>query len=122
MKSLKFESLRASSLKVGANLEFESLNGNPAWKFEAAATRVARGSKAKDRWRTRRGSQSSPQARVRKFESLEFESLKPGEFESSKASSLKVPTISSFGGLKVDILKLRKFERRGVPMLEIFKV
>ena len=40
MKSLKFESLNVSSLKVGASLEFESLHGNPAWKFEAAATRV----------------------------------------------------------------------------------
>ena len=39
MKSLKFESLPVSSLKVGASLEFERLNGNPAWKFEAAATR-----------------------------------------------------------------------------------
>ena len=65
MKTLKFESLRVSSLKVGASLELESLNGNPAWKFEAAATRC-RGI------RTLRGSQSSPQARVRKFESLEF--------------------------------------------------
>ena len=73
MKSLKLESLKVSSLKVGASFEFESLNGNPAWKFEAAARRVARRSKAKDRGRTRRGSQSSPQARVRKFESLEFE-------------------------------------------------
>ena len=42
MKSLKFESLRVSSLEVGASLEFQSLNGNPAWKFEAAATRCAR--------------------------------------------------------------------------------
>ena len=42
MKSLKFESLRVSSLKVGASLELESLNGNPAWKFEAAATRCTR--------------------------------------------------------------------------------
>ena len=57
---MKFESLRASSLKVGANLELESLNGNPAWKFEAAATRVARGSKAKDRWRTAEGLTEQP--------------------------------------------------------------
>ena len=42
MKSLKFESLRVSSLEVGASLEFQNLNGNPAWKFEAAATRCAR--------------------------------------------------------------------------------
>ena len=34
---------------MGASLEFESFNGNPAWKFEAAATRIARRSKAKDR-------------------------------------------------------------------------
>ena len=53
------------------------------------ATRVVRGSKAKDHWRTRRGSQSSPQVRVRRFESLEFESLKPREFESSKASKFE---------------------------------
>ena len=31
MKRLKIESLRVSSLKVGASLAFESLNGNPAW-------------------------------------------------------------------------------------------
>ena len=68
MKSLKFESLNESSLKVGASLEFESLNGIPAWKFEAAATRVARRSNPKDRGRTRRGSPSSPR--------LEFESLR----------------------------------------------
>ena len=68
MKSLKFERLTVSSLKVGASLEFDSLNGNPAWKFEAAATRFARRSKATDRGRTRRGSQSSPQ---------EFEFEKP---------------------------------------------
>ena len=68
------------------------------------------------------GLTEQPSGSSSKFESLEFESLKPGEFEISKASSLKVPKISSFGGLKVDILKLRKFERRGVPMLEIFKV
>ena len=37
MKSLKF-----SSLKVGASLVLESLNGDPAWKFEAAATCCAR--------------------------------------------------------------------------------
>ena len=42
MKSFKFQSLRVSSFKVGASLEFESLNGNPAWKFEAVATRCAR--------------------------------------------------------------------------------
>ena len=42
MKSLKSESLRVSSLKVDARLVFENLNGNPAWKFEAAATRCAR--------------------------------------------------------------------------------
>ena len=42
MKSLKLESLRVSSLKVGASLEFESLNGNPAWKFEAVATRCTK--------------------------------------------------------------------------------
>ena len=47
MKSLKFESLRVWSLKVGASLEFESLKRHPALKFEAAATRVARRSKAK---------------------------------------------------------------------------
>ena len=95
MKSLKFESSRVSSLKVGASWEFESLYGNPAWKFEAAATLCARelsdlplvsrewkngsnssysctpffhslltNGKVKDRWRTRRGSRSSPQARV----------------------------------------------------------
>ena len=51
MKSLKFESLRVSSLKVGASLEFESLKRNPDLKFEAAARRAARRSKAKDRWR-----------------------------------------------------------------------
>ena len=35
--------MRVSSLKVGASLEIESLtNGNPAWKFEAAATRCTR--------------------------------------------------------------------------------
>ena len=85
MRILKFESLNVSSLKVGASSEF----GCPAWKFEAAATRVARRSRAKDRGRTRRGSQSSPQARVRKFESLEFESFKPREFESSKASKIE---------------------------------
>ena len=89
MKRLKFESLNASSLKVVASLEFESLNGNPACKIEAEATRVARRTKAKDRGRTRRGSQNSPQARVRKFESLEIESLKPREFESSKASTFE---------------------------------
>ena len=58
----------------------------------------------KDRWRTRSGSQSRPQARVRKFESLEFESLKPRELERlkvRKASCLKVCKVSSFGGLKV---------------------
>ena len=62
------------------------------------------GSKVKDRWRTRRGSQSSPQARVRKFESLELESLKSREFESlkvRKVESLKVRKVSIFGGLKV---------------------
>ena len=66
--------------------------------------RVARGSKVKDRWRTRRGSQSSPQARVRKFESLEFASLKPREFESlkfGKVQSWNDRRVSSFGGLKV---------------------
>ena len=42
MRSLKFESLRVSSSKVGTSLEFESLNGNPAWKFEAAAMLCAR--------------------------------------------------------------------------------
>ena len=42
----------------------------------------------KDRWGTRKGSQSSPQVRVRKFESLEFESFKPREFESSKGFKL----------------------------------
>ena len=52
----------------GASLEFDSLSGNPAWKFEAAATRFARRSQATDRGRTRRGSQSSPQ---------EFEFEKP---------------------------------------------
>ena len=65
---------------------------------------VARGSKVKDRWRTRRGSRSSFQARVRKFESLELESWKPREFESlkvRKVQSLKVRKVSSFGGLKV---------------------
>ena len=39
---MKFQSLRVPSLKVGASLEFESLNGNPAWKFEAVATRCTR--------------------------------------------------------------------------------
>ena len=92
MKSLKFESLRVSSPKVGASLVIESLNGNPAWKFEAAATR----SKVKDRWKT-----SSGQARVRKFESLEFESWKPREFQRlqvRKVQSLKVRKVSIFGG------------------------
>ena len=42
MKKLKSQSLRVSNLKVGASLEFESLYGDPAWKFEAAATRCAR--------------------------------------------------------------------------------
>ena len=66
--------------------------------------RVARGSKVLDRWRTNRGSQSIPQARVRKFESLELESLKPREFENlkvRKVQSLKVRKVSNFGGLKV---------------------
>ena len=57
----------------------------------------------KHRWRTRRGSQSSPQVRVRKFESLEFESLKPREPESlkvRKVQSLK-EKFANFGGLKV---------------------
>ena len=90
MKGLKFDSLRVSSLKASASLEFESLKSNSAWKFEAAATRVARGSKEKDRWRrVRRGSQSNPRARVRKFEGLEFESLKPRKFESLKASKIE---------------------------------
>ena len=65
--------------------------------------RVARGSKAKDRWRTRRGLQSSPPARVRKFESLEFESLKPRELESLKVRKvqiLKVREVSNVGGLQ----------------------
>ena len=65
--------------------------------------RVVRGSKVKDRWRTCRASQRSPQARVRKFESLEFESLKPREPESlkvRKVQSWKVRKISNFGGLK----------------------
>ena len=104
MKSLKFVCLNNSSLKVGASLEFESLHGNPAWKFEAAATFIARRSKAKDRGGTRRGSQSRPQARVRKFESLEFESLKPREFESwkfGKVQSWNDRRASNFGGLKV---------------------
>ena len=35
----KFESFEFES---GVSLELESLNGNPAWKFEAAATRCAR--------------------------------------------------------------------------------
>ena len=55
-----------------------------------------------DRWRTRRGSQSSRQARLRKFESSEVESLKSREFQSLKVVvSLKVRKVSSFGRLKV---------------------
>ena len=84
---------------MSARLKFESLNGNPASKFEAAATRCAR----EDCWRTRRGSQSGPQARVRKFETLEFEFWKPREFESlkvRKVQRLKVRKVSIFGGLK----------------------
>ena len=108
MKSLKFERLNVWSLKVGASLEFESLSRNPAWKFEAAATRVAQRSKAKDRGRTRRGSQSSPQARVRQFESLEFERLKPSEFESSKGSQLE--SSKSFKLWGVEGLKCSSFE------------
>ena len=92
---MKFESLNVSG-KVCASLGLESLNGNPAWKFEAAATRVARRSKAKDRARTRRGSQSSPQARVRKFGSLEFERSKV-----RKLQDFKVRKVSNVGGLKV---------------------
>ena len=42
MKSLKVESLGVSRLKVGACLVFERLNWNPAWRFEAAATRCTR--------------------------------------------------------------------------------
>ena len=111
MKSLKFVCLNNSSLKVGASLEFESLHGNPAWKFEAAATFIARRSKAKDRGGTRRGSQSRPQARVRKFESLEFESLKPRglkKLKVRKLQTLKVRMVSNFGG--VEGLKCSSFE------------
>ena len=65
-----FESFEFES---GASLEFESLKRNPAWKFGAAATRVARRSKAKDRWR-RVGVHRA--ARRLEFESLRAWSLK----------------------------------------------
>ena len=66
------------------------------------------GSKVKDRWRTRRGSQSSPQARVRKFESLELESLKSREFESLKVR--KVESSKSFNLWGVEGFKFSNFE------------
>ena len=65
---MKFESLRASSLKVGANLEFESLNGNPAWKFEARQHALREG--ARRRTAGERG--GAHRAALR----LEFESLR----------------------------------------------
>ena len=70
--------------------------------------RVARGSKVKDRWKTRRGSQSSPQARVRKFESLEFERLKPREFKSSKGS--KFDRSEKFKLWRVEGLQFSNFD------------
>ena len=82
MKSLKIETLRVSSLKVGASLELESLKRNPAWKFEARGNARCAKEQGEGPLETRRGSQSSPQARVRKFESSEFESLKPRKLES----------------------------------------
>ena len=90
---MKFESSRVSSLKAGARVWSLKVRLGIELGSLKPRQRVARGSKVKGRWRTRRGSQSSPQARVRKFESLEFESLKPREFESSK------------------IRKVRKFEK-----------
>ena len=58
---------------------------------------------------TRRGSPSSLQVRVRKFESLEFESLRPGKFESLKAS--KFESSQSFKLSGVEGLKFSNFER-----------
>ena len=74
-EEFEVENLRVSSLKVAQVLSLKVRMGIQLGSLKSRQ-RVARGSKAKDRWRTRRGSQSSPQARVRKFESLEFESLK----------------------------------------------
>ena len=82
MQSLKIENLRVSSLKVGASLEFANLNRNPAWKFEAAATQVARRSKAKDRWR-RIGVHRAARR-------LEFESLRAWSLKLLNPGSLKV--------------------------------
>ena len=86
-------------MQVGASLELQSLNGNPVWKFEAAA-------KAKDRWRTCRG----PQARYQKFESLEFESLIPREFERLKVKASKFESSENFKLWGVKGLKLSSFE------------
>ena len=76
LKSLeneKFEVGKFESFEFESGREFESLKRNPAWKFEAAAKRVARRSKAKDRWR-RVGVHRA--ARRLEFESLRAWSLK----------------------------------------------
>ena len=63
-EEFEVENLRVSSLKVAQVLSLKVRMGIQLGSLKPRQ-RVARGSKAKDRWRTRRGSQSSPQARVR---------------------------------------------------------
>ena len=101
MKSLKLDRLHVSSLKVGASSEFESLDGNPAWKFERTLREGARRRTAGERVGAHR---AALRLEFESLKSLDFESLKPREFYSLKVRKLqflKGRKVSSFGGLKV---------------------
>ena len=75
--------------------------------------RVARGSKVKDRCRTRRGSQSSPKALRLEFDSLRAWSLKafkPREFESLRDVGFEYLTFESLRVWEFEDCKLEEFE------------
>ena len=125
MKSLKLDRLHVSSLQVGASSEFESLDGNPAWKFERTLREGARRRTAGERVGAHR---AALRLEFESLKSLDFESLKPREFYSLKVRKLQFFERSkSFKLWGVESLKCPNFEglkieRRGVRMLEIFQV